>query len=311
MNKITMSKENNLTLMEAFEHFTRKCRVKNLSDKTIKTYGQQIVHFYKFYGEDSLVNEISENTIDDYVLWLRDNNNVNDVTINSYLRCIRAFLYHCMEYGYVTPFKIHMIKAEKKIKETYSDNELALLLDKPDVKTCSFTEYKCWVFENYLLGTGNRLSTALSIRIKDIDFENGVIKLSKTKNRKQQIIPLSNALSSVLSEYLEYREGEADDYLFCNVYGSQGSTRSYQQMVERYNHKRGVDKTSCHLFRHTFAKHWILNHGDIVRLMKILGHSDLTVTKEYLNMFSDDLKVDFEEFNPLDNLTKSNKRIRM
>lgn len=63
-----------------------------------------------------------------------------------------------------------------------------------------------------------------------------------------------------------------------------------------------VNKSSCHLFRHTFAKNWILASGDVFRLQKILGHSDLSVTKEYVNMFGNDLQLDFEKFNPLDNL---------
>ncbi len=54
-------------------------------------------------------------------------------------------------------------------------------------------------------------------------------------------------------------------------------------------------------------KNWILNSGDRLRLQKILGHSDLTVTKEYVNMFGQDLQMDFEKFSPLDNLKSRNK----
>ena len=188
---------------------------------------------------------------------------------------------------------------------------LKRLLKKPNVKECTFTEYKTWVFENYLLGTGNRISTALNIRIKDIHFSDGVIILRKTKNRKQQIIPMSKTLEGVLMEYLLYRDGSEEDYLFCNEYGEQGDRRSYQQAVYRYNIKRNVNKTSCHLFRHTFAKNWILNGGDIFRLQKLLGHSSMDIVKNYVNMFSDDLQIGFDEFNPLDNLCSSGTKIRM
>lgn len=74
---------------------------------------------------------------------------------------------------------------------------------------------------------------------------------------------------------------------------------------------RNVNKTSCHLFRHTFAKNWILAGGDIFRLQKILGHYDLEMTKEYLAMFGQDLQMDFEKFNPLDRLKKNKSIIRM
>ena len=100
-------------------------------------------------------------------------------------------------------------------------------------------------------------------------------------------------------------------YLFCNIYGEKGNIRSFEDLVAKYNHERGVEKTSIHLFRHTFAKHWILQGGDIFRLQKILGHSDLSVTKEYVQMFGQDLQMDFEKFNPLDNLKFNRHKIKL
>lgn len=307
MEKITMSKKSNLSIQEAFDLFIRKCKIKNLTDLSISSYEKKMVHFYEFIDKSEPITAVTKDTVDDYILWLRENTEANDITINSYLRSVRAFLYFCMEDRYIPTFKIQLIKAEKKIKETYTDDELVRLLEKPDVDNCSFSCYKTWVFENYLLGTGNRISTALDLHIGDINFQSGVIILRKTKNRKQQIIPLSATLAEILQGYLQIRGGEADDYVFCNEYGEQASCRTYQQLVRRYNRKRGVEKTSCHTFRHTFAKNWILNSGDMFRLQKILGHSDLTVTKEYVNMFGQDLQMDFEKFNPLDNLKSRNK----
>ncbi len=309
MEKITMSKKSNLSIQEAFDLFIRKCKIKNLTDLSISSYEKKMVHFYEFIDKSEPITAVTKDTVDDYILWLRENTEANDITINSYLRSVRAFLYFCMEDRYIPTFKIQLIKAEKKIKETYTDDELVRLLEKPDVDNCSFSCYKTWVFENYLLGTGNRISTALDLHIGDINFQSGVIILRKTKNRKQQIIPLSATLAEILQGYLQIRGGEADDYVFCNEYGEQASCRTYQQLVRRYNRKRGVEKTSCHTFRHTFAKNWILNSGDMFRLQKILGHSDLTVTKEYVNMFGQDLQMDFEKFNPLDNLKGRSKGI--
>ena len=311
MEKITMSKTTNVTGEEAFQLFIRKCKIKNLTELSIESYEKKILRFYEFYGRDTLLSEIRSSTIDDYILWLRQNTNGNDITINSYLRTVRAFLYYCMDSKYVQTFKIKLIKAEKKIKETYTEDELMVLLKKPDIDNCSFSVFKTWVFENYLLGTGNRISTALNVKIEDINFDDGFITLRKTKNRKQQIIPLSATLNEILKEYLEIRGGKPEDYLFCNEYGEKASERTYQQLVRRYNVKHNVNKTSCHAFRHSFAKNWIIAGGDIFRLQKILGHSDLTVTKEYVAMFSTDLQLDFERFNPMDNLKTSRHTIRM
>ena len=311
MKQIKMVKKDNLTVKDAFDLFIRKCRVKNLSTQTIKAYEDKVKRFIDYVEPTTQITEITSDVVDSYILDLREDEDINDVTIATLLRHVRAFLYYCMECNYIVMFKIHIPKAEKKIKETYTIEELERLLAKPDVNKCSFSEFKTWTFENYLIATGNRLSTALSIKIGDIDFENGIIKMSRTKNRKQQIIPLSNSLAVVLKEYLEIRGGKEDDYLFCNNYGEKASERTYQQLVQRYNIKRNVNCTSIHSFRHTFAKQWIMNQGDLARLKTILGHSNIAVTNEYLQMFGQDLQMDFEKFNPLDNIKGSRNVIRM
>lgn len=313
--RLSMKAAKAATVQEVHENFIRKCTVRNLSEKTINLYTEHFRIFSR-YLEASGINEIAEinlSTIEDFILYLKENTACSDISINTYLRSIRAFLYESMEEGLLPSFKIRIMKTNKEIKETYTDTELKSLLKKPNVKTCGFTEYKMWAFSNYLLGTGNRLSSALEIKIGDLDFESGVIQVNRTKNRKAQIIPLSETLSTVLQDYLVYRKGESGDYVFCNTYGDKADLRSCQKMLARYNKNRGVVKTSAHLYRHTFAKEGILNGGDIFRLQKILGHSDLAVVKEYVNMFGTEIALDFNRFNPLDNMDvgHTRKKIRM
>ncbi len=309
--KITMTKATELSVREAYELFEKKAKVKNLSELTLKTYKYHFKAFCRCVNEDRRISSIQESDVDTFILYLKNDCKIKAVTINSYLRTIRVFLYYCMDAQYLKRFKIGMVKAEKKIKETYTADELKLLLKKPDISRCRFSEYRIWVFENYLLGTGNRISSALNVRIKDLNFDDGTILIQRTKNRKQQVIPLSATLAGILKEYLQVRGGEAEDYVFCNDFGEKGNRRTYQQLVQDYNIKRCVNKTSCHLFRHTFAKNWILAGGDIFRLQKILGHYDLEMTKEYLEMFGTDLQMDFEKFNPLDRMKGNKVLIRM
>lgn len=312
MNKITMKSKTNLSFDEAFERFIRKCEIKNLTPNTIKSYREGIRPFEKFCEVSEITfSDINANTVDDFILWLRKNHNVNDISVNTHLRSVRAFAYFAMDNGYIERFKVHIPKATKKMKETYSEDELNILLKKPNKKECTFTEFKAWAFENFLLGTGVRLSTAIDVRIKDVDFQNGCIFLRRTKSRVQQYIPLATSLEAVLREYLDIRGGEADDYLFCNAYGEKADQRAYQKLVQHYNMKRGVMKSSCHAFRHTFAKMFILNGGDAFRLQKLLGHSDISVTKEYVELFGNDLSIGFDKLNPLDNLKGNKAVVRM
>lgn len=312
MKKITMNSNKNLTFDEAFDKFIRKCKVKNLTEKSIKSYEQKIRPFRKFIADNNIaLEDINGDTVDDFIVWVRENNNANDISVNSYLRTVRAFTYYCMDNGYMQSFKVHIPKAVKKVKETYTDRELTILLKKPNTRYCTFTEYKTWAFENFLLGTGVRLSTALNIKIKDVKFDDELIFLGQTKSRIQQYIPLSKSLAIILKDYLEVRGGIPEDYLFCNNYGKKANERTFQQMVQNYNNNRGIDRSSIHAFRHTFARLYILNGGNAFLLQKLMQHSDISVTKEYVDLFGTDLAVNYDRLNPLDNLNNRGAYIKM
>jgi len=303
------SEGKNITLAEMFEKFILFKKMNNVSTETVTYYENCFKFFGWFYDTGVPCDTVTQDIYYGYVQHLQKKD-IKAITINTYLRGIRVILYYAMELGYVKQFRISLIKAEKELKETYTDHELDLLLKKPDTNKCSFAEYRSWVMVNYLLATGNRLSTMTHVKNCDVDYEAYLIRLTKTKNRKQQIIPLSTALAKILKEYQVYRKGSPDDYLFCSNYGEQMNKESVGSAIARYNKTRGVSKTSIHLFRHTFAKKWILNGGDIFRLQRILGHSSLDIVKEYVNMFGTDLQQQFDEFNPLDNMAKNGNENR-
>lgn len=127
-------------------------------------------------------------------------------------------------------------------------------MKKPNLRQCGFAEYKVWVMTNFLLSTGIRQRSLINIKIKDIDFDNSVVYVNVTKNRKPLIIPLNTDIKKILQEYLKYRKSVADDYLFCDVYGKQLVRSTVYHSFYDYNKNRGVEKTGMHRYRHTFAK---------------------------------------------------------
>jgi integrase/recombinase XerD len=313
MEKIRMECSSNTTVKSGFDKLIRIKRAKNLSADTLSHYENYFKYFSDFFDIKRPCSEITIDTYYGYIEHLRNTTNANSITLNTYLGALRTILYFFMDEGYMEKFKVELLKAEKKIKETYTDEELEKILKKPNIKKCSFTEYRNWVMANYFLATGNRLRTAINLEIGHLDFENNLIFMGKTKNGRQQLIPLSKSLSEILQEYLIYRQGEKTDYVFCNAHGQQLTRDGASTIFQKFHRKRGVSKTSIHAYRHTFAKKWILNGGDIFRLQKILGHSSVEMVKNYVEMFSDDLKQDFDIFNRLDNFVKDRqgKQIKM
>ncbi len=305
-------KTDSITFDVLFDEFIAYQKSRNLRKHTIKHYENTInFSFYKYLDPKTKVKDITSKTIEGYINYLKEQGSIGDVTINTYLRDVRAILYYAMTNHYLDEFKITEIKVDKEMIETYSDEELRILLKKPNTKKCSFIEFRNWTISNILIGSGMRVQTLINLKIKDIDLDNDFINYSHTKNRKKQIVPLSSTLKSVIIEYLKYRGGEDEDYLVTNIYGEQLKANLLSQGMCKYHRSRGISKTGLHRYRHTFAKNWILNGGDIFRLQKILGHSTMDMVKEYVNLFDNELQIDFNDFNPLDNLHVNKKSIRM
>lgn len=134
-----------------------------------------------------------------------------------------------------------------------------------------------------------------------------------TKNRKTQVIPLCSAMVSILREYLRHRGGEAADFLFCTETGSQLTENGLRQSIARYNTRRGVQKTSIHLFRHTIARKYLIDcGGDAFTLQKLLGHSTLAMTKHYwCDLRRRTLTKNYDNFSPLAQMKSNSTRIKM
>lgn len=310
MKKMKMTVSDKVTFEEGCNKYLDNCRQRNLREGTINHYKQSYTQFYKYFDADMPVEEFTSDMYKQYVVYLR-NTLQNDVSINSYLRDLITTLHFLMNEGYVEPFKMQAIKVDRTNVETYSDDELRTLLQKPNIKKCSFTEYQSWVMTNFLFSTGVRQRSLINIKVKDVDFDNNVVYVNITKNRKPLLVPINQTMAHILNEYLKYRKYKSkDDFLFCNVFGEQLVKSTCYHMLYEYNKRRGVETTGIHRYRHTFARQWILNGGNVVSLSRLLGHSSLQITQNYINLLVSDVAKEVDTINLLDKFS-NRKRIKM
>ena len=87
-----------------------------------------------------------------------------------------------------------------------------------------------------------------------------------------------------LDNAIEYGHNTPNDYLFLNQYVAQLTNKQVYHAINKCNKNRYMSKTSCPLFRHTFAHNYLIQSGDIFRLQQLLGHSTLDMVKIYANM---------------------------
>lgn len=272
------------TIRRAYDYFLQEKRAENLSSDTITIYQIHIRNFLTASDcWDTSTEHFGDSVKDLYQWWIEDlqnDDNKNDVTVASYCRSVRCFIYWLQDNEYMEPVKLKLPRYQRTIKECYTDDELSILLEKP--KKCSEVEYQSWVFINLLCATGMRLSSALNIKVAEVKGKEHFIYVQRTKNKKAQIYYVSDEVLSILAKYIIQFDLDDEDYLFCTAERTQLAKRSVQGNIAAYNKSKGVSKTSIHLFRHTFAKNYYIQTKDIYSLCQILGHSSISTTENYL-----------------------------
>lgn len=243
------------------------------------------------------------------------NQGLNAQTVAAYFRAYRAIAYFAMEEEWIPRRKIVVKEQEPPIKNCYTDEEIKRLVRKP--KTDDFLENRNWVLVNYFLATGNRVSSVAALRLRDVDLEDGYITVNRQKNGKPTRIPLVKKIVRILRQYIDDYRTEIDgvpvgddEPLFCNIYGEPLSENAIKKAIANYNRKRKVEKTSVHLFRHTFAKKWILDGGDLLQLEKMLGQSSLKMVQHYANLYASDIKQEAEKHAAIAKTKGNTRRIR-
>lgn len=298
-----------ITVEHAYLHFKIEQESKGNSKATIAFYER----FYKkfvFFITEYLKADPKTLPVDCMTLpptrltFIKSLGDVNIQTVNAYLRGYRAFGNFCEEQGYIDGFKCPIREQEPPVKQVYTEKELQRLLVKPEITY--FEGFRNYTIICLLLATGVRTNTILNLHINDVNLDEGKITFNTTKAHKVAIIPLEKKSLMALREYIAYwRTGgdtEPTDYLFCNIYGEQLSRSGLAKAIATYNKEHNVEKTSIHLFRHTFAKDWITSGGDIISLSKVLTHSELDMVKRYANLYNFDVRNEIEQHSSLSQL---------
>lgn len=306
--KITMNGHSHKSVAEVFEDFVISQTAQGLSSITITNYRHHLHSISNHLDITQPMDALTKSKLEAMVVSMRQSGLAHN-SISSYCRVLRTFLGWCQREGMTVP-TMPQIKDKETVKESYTDEELETILKRPK-KDCSFCEYRNWVIVNFLMNCGCRASTIRNIQNRDVDLNTRQIIFRHNKNGKIQTVPLCSVMVSILREYMAVRRGKGDDYLFCDQYGGMLSADGLRLAVARHNQSRGVDKTSTHLFRHTFARKYLVDcGGDAFMLQKLLGHSTLKMTKHYCAIYDADIAKNFDRFSPLAQMAKPKEKLR-
>jgi len=156
-----------------------------------------------------------------------------------------------------------------------------------------------------LYATMARVSELCNIKIRDIDFNEGYIKL-RGKGNKQRIVPIDPKTIQIIKEELENRiYYEPDDHLLVNTRNKPLNPRVIQGDIKMIKEKCGFPDSKIitpHVFRHTGATHLRRSGMDISELQDILGHSNPNTTRIYAKNDISKIKQSYNSMHPLNKI---------
>lgn len=181
-----------------------------------------------------------------------------------------------------------------RLPKVMSEKQVDHLLAAPDLDTPLGLRDRAML--ETLYATGLRVSELVNLKIHEVGFNEGVIRVLG-KGSKERLVPLGEVAIDWLQRYLtEVRQdilkGQQSEALFVTGRGGAMTRQAFWQLIKRYALQAGIDpaKLSPHVLRHAFATH-LLNHGADLRVVQLLlGHADITTTQIYTHVARERLK---------------------
>ena len=132
MKKMKMCFPREKRFVDGFAEYILDCKARNLREGTINHYRESIKQIYKRIPPDTSISSLNQQTMKDFYIALRDDPNLNEVSMGTYARDLKTLMRFFMKCGYIPHFEIQLPKADKAPIQTYTDDELKKLLKKPE-----------------------------------------------------------------------------------------------------------------------------------------------------------------------------------
>jgi len=291
--------------------FMQRCISIRVTETTLKGYEEFFVRLYRFLGEQQIADfeAIDEIVIRQYLIELSQT--MISVTLDGHYRKLNTLFRFLVENEYLSKNPMKLVtrpKVSQRRMKTFGSDEVFKMLHSFD--TNDFIGYRNYTILSLLLSTGLRRSEYLNLTLLDVDLNTGLIHVIG-KGDKERFVPIGNTLRRILKTYLKKRneylvevcQGHTCPSLFITKQGERMTISASDSIFQEV--KKNLKLTGCkfstHTWRHTFAKTFLLNGGDVFTLQKILGHSDIATTRIYVNLNDNEIKQQNNKYNPLDN----------
>ncbi|AUJ25826.1 tyrosine-type recombinase/integrase [Virgibacillus dokdonensis] len=320
---VTPYQGDEINIEEALEIFVRAKEAEGVRPRTIHAYHNHIGYLIDYFTEikgvqKPFLDDLTSDLIREYITYQltekrryegekgRKDKTVglSPNTVNIRLRTLRTMCRFWYTEGLAAVNAMENVKLVRTDEQPevpgLSDKQVQTVINSMDEK--HYAEWRDKILILLLIDTGMRINEAVSLTLSDINFKDNMIVLSseRTKNRRYRDVPVSLDVIKLLLELNK----ESQEYfgsteqIFLNAYGEPFNSDSFRKRLNRLKSELGMERLSPHMFRHTFARDYLLNGGDLFTLQKILDHADIKTTRKYIQMSKDHLRSQHKNYTP-------------
>ncbi len=263
------------------ERFRFNLKLKGFSENTISSYLNDLKGFADFFSNKSLNEQNLLKYRDELV-----NKHYAASTFNRKLSSIRAFLKFLNKSG-LAEIDYSLLKNKKNNRK--APNYIA-----KDVIYKALTKDRDGLIIRMMYATGLRISELVNLKISDILFDSGFIRI-KGKGNKERFIPIDEKSLEGIKEYVKIRGYNYKGYLFLSNRKKPFTRQGMWKVIKKKFRKLGLD-IKPHMLRHMFATHMIENGANIRAVQEMLGHESVVTTQIYTEITDNSLKEALDKF---------------
>ncbi len=294
------------THIKSYQSYLRIER--GLSKNTVDNYTFDIERLCLFLEENKIdvsPLEITEEAVQQFIYAVS-----KEVNARSQARIIsglKSFFSYLIFEDYRTDNPMELIEAPRlgrKLPDTLSIQDIDALIGAIDLSKEEGERNRAML--ETLYGCGLRVTELTTLKISDLFFEEGFIKITG-KGNKQRFVPISEVTKKYIGFYrlkrntLPIQKGH-EDTLFLNRRGRQLTRAMIFTIIKDLAVKINLNKSiSPHTFRHSFATHLLENGADLRSIQLMLGHESITTTEIYVHLDRKHLTQVMNTFHPRNN----------
>lgn len=280
---------------------------KSLSGNTVEAYIKDIGKFTEYLegqGFKGNPTEVTQAKIREFIDFI----NELGMSASSQARAlsgIKSFFKYLLIQDVIDRDPSSLIETPKigrKLPVVLSPEEITALIKA--VELDSETGYRNYAILEVLYGCGIRVSELVSLRLTDLHFDEGFIKV-QGKGNKERLIPIGKKAKEAIQLQLNnYRsklriDKKDENILFLNRRGKKMTRVMIFTIIKDLSEKIGLNKNiSPHTFRHSFATHLLEGGADLRAIQDMLGHESITTTEVYTHLDKEYLKDTILRFHP-------------